>query len=115
MAVIKSLDEYYEELKKTNGFKGLELSDIPMVDESVIPENLRDYEDSRRRLHHYAILKQFLDHLNFSNDVIGRVNKIALETEIRTPAPENNNEEANNNQNGQQQQQLPSVVAAGEN
>lgn len=92
-AVLKSLDEYYE----ANGF---DVAEVPAVDESVIPEDLREYGNSRRILHHYVILKQFLDHLNFSKDVIERFNQ-----QRQTRAMPGNEEAA---QNGQ-------VVATGDN
>lgn len=82
-AVIQSLDEYYDRLNAN----GWELNDFPAVDESVIPEDLQDYGNSRRILHHYVILKQFLDHLNFSNDVIARFNNLALEMDPAAMAP----------------------------
>lgn len=62
--VLSSLAVYYKELNKNDW----ELNDIPAVTDDVIPN--RDYSQDNRMIHHYVILREFLDHLAFSKDVV---------------------------------------------
>lgn len=78
--VLRSLDEYYQTLNS----HGWDLNDIPPVDDSVNPN--WDYQQDNRIIHHYVILKEFLNHLRFSNEVVERFNEDEAQKAASSPS-----------------------------
>lgn len=73
--VLRSLEEYYRALI-ANGYQ---IEDFTAaVDKSVNPNS--DYSQDNRLIHHYVILKEFLNHLRFSNEIV-RMFKEKVEAE----------------------------------
>lgn len=71
-AVLDSLKEYYQALDSN----GWELKEFPSVDDSVNPK--WDYSQDNRMFHHYMILREFLDHLGYSKNLVSQFNQDEL-------------------------------------
>lgn len=74
--VLAILDEFYQVLAAN----GWDLSDIPSVDESVNPN--WDYYQDNRIFHHYVILKEFVNHLKFSDDLVQEFTKDEVQPKL---------------------------------
>lgn len=76
--VLANLREYYSEL---NQGAADAIAELPEVDADIIPEENREYTFNERTLQHFVILREYMNHLKYSQELFDKFNAFTSDEE----------------------------------